>query len=189
MNAASPANPYSSPEGELISDNDLEYGVVRFLSPSCRINRVRYLAHSFLVGILFTVIIGVVVALAMAGGNDGQAMGAVWMGILGLIYIAYIACFWIIVIQRCHDLNKSGFFSLLMLVPLVNMFIGFYFLFAPGTRGENSFGKRPPPNSTWHVIVALLLPAIAIIGIIAAVSLPAYQSYVERANQAATQQK
>ena len=189
MNTANPANPYTAPEGELLSTNDTDYGVVRFFSPSCRINRIRYLAHSFLVGILFTVLIGIAAGLAAAGADDGQAMGVVGMVMLALAYIAYIACFWIIMIQRCHDLDKSGFFSLLMLVPLANIFVGFYFLFAPGTRGENRYGKRPPPNSIWHIVLALVLPVTAILGIVAAVSLPAYQGYVERANQAATQQE
>lgn len=116
-------------------------------------------------------------------------MNGLLMGAVALVYIAYIACFWIIIIQRCHDLNKSGYISLLMLVPVVNIFIGFYLLFAPGTRGENRFGKRPPPNSGLMVALVLVLPVVAIIGILAAVAIPAYQDYVERANQAIIQQK
>lgn len=182
-------NPYASPQGELVNENSCDYGAVRFFSPRCRIGRIRYLAHLLLVGFLFSFIIGIVTAIGVANTGEGSVMNGLLMGAVALVYIAYIACFWIIIIQRCHDLNKSGYISLLMLVPVVNIFIGFYLLFAPGTRGENRFGKRPPPNSGLVVALVLVLPVVAIIGILAAVAIPAYQDYVERANQAIIQQK
>jgi hypothetical protein len=88
-------------------------------------------------------------------------------------------------IQRCHDFNVTGWLSLLMLVPLANLI----FLFIPGTDGPNRFGAPTPPNSVGVLIVAWLFPVVAVIGIIAAVSLPAYQDYTKRAQERQFQKK
>ncbi len=42
-------------------------------------------------------------------------------------------------IRRLHDTNRSGWFLLLGLVPLVN-FVLIYFLAQKGTEGENTYG-------------------------------------------------
>jgi hypothetical protein len=73
----------------------------------------------------------------------------------------------------------TGWFSILWLIPVVNLL----FWFIPGTDGANRFGAKTPPNSTLALIGVWIVPAIFIIGIIAAVSIPAYQQYVERAAQ------
>lgn len=46
-------------------------------------------------------------------------------------------------IRRLHDLNKSGWFCLLMLVPFVNIIFQLYLLFAQGTVGYNRYGEDP----------------------------------------------
>jgi Tfp pilus assembly protein PilE len=55
----------------------------------------------------------------------------------------------------------------------------------PGVQGPNRFGNPPPPNTLGAILLALVLPLIAIIGIIAAIAIPAYMDYVERAREAA----
>lgn len=50
-------------------------------------------------------------------------------------------------VRRLHDLNKSGWFYLLTLVPLVNIFIPFYLLLFPGYTGENIYGPQPLPKT------------------------------------------
>jgi hypothetical protein len=79
-------------------------------------------------------------------------------------------------IQRSHDFNMSGWFSLLALVPLVNLI----FWFIPGTDGPNRFGAKTPPNSALVLIGVWIVPILFIGGILAAVSIPAYQDYVKR---------
>ncbi len=49
-------------------------------------------------------------------------------------------------IRRLHDLNKSGWFLLLSLVPLVNIIFAFYMWLAPGTNGWNDYGEDPLAN-------------------------------------------
>jgi heme/copper-type cytochrome/quinol oxidase subunit 2 len=82
-------------------------------------------------------------------------------------------------IQRAHDFNTTGWLALLAFVPLANLL----FWFIPGTDAENRFGHKPPPNGVVTVIVALIVPVL-IVATMAAVAIPAYQQYVERARQA-----
>lgn len=88
-------------------------------------------------------------------------------------------------IQRAHDFNTTGWLAILVFVPLVNLL----FWVIPGTDGENRFGLKPPPNGTGAIVLAFILPLIFAIGIIAAVAIPAYQDYVERARAAQEQQQ
>ena len=59
------------------------------------------------------------------------------------ILIATMVANWMIIIRRLHDLNKSGWWSLIALIPYVNVIFGLYLLFAPGTKGDNRYGADP----------------------------------------------
>lgn len=177
-------NPYQTPSGQLAMD-DQQFGEIRFLSPSSRIGRLRYLAHGFL-GML-------VIYLALAAGAGlAMAISPFFWVLFAAGYVAAIVFSFIIMIQRLHDLNQSGWLCLLMLVPLVNLIFALFLVFAPGTQGANSYGFQPPPNKVWHWILGLIGPilgTIAVIGIMAAVSIPAYQDYLERAGESSQSQE
>ena len=93
------------------------------------------------------------------------------------LYMAALVFSVITAIQRSHDMDWSGWTVLLTLIPLV----GLIWVFKPGSAGANSYGAPPPPNTTGVKILALLLPAIVIIGILAAIAIPAYVDYQNRA--------
>lgn len=174
-------NPYITPQGELLSDSQQAYGEVRFFSPACRIGRARYLARAVLLMLAFAGVLGVMFTFSFTRAADGE-MGAFAIIAFVLTYLAYMICLWILNIQRCHDLNKSGWFSLLLLVPVANMFVALYMLFAPGTAGKNSYGNRPPPNSKSLIALAVVVPLLLFVGgIVAAIAIPAYQDYTARA--------
>lgn len=59
------------------------------------------------------------------------------------IIIAAMVGNWMILIRRLHDLDKSGWWSLLYFVPYVNILFSFYVLFFKGTTGPNRFGSDP----------------------------------------------
>ena len=77
-------------------------------------------------------------------------------------------------------MNLSGWFSLLALIPLV----GLVWVFKGGTPGANRFGAPPPPNTLGVKIIACVFPLIFVIGILAAIALPAYQQYTVKARAA-----
>ena len=78
-----------------------------------------------------------VFGLAIVGGILTQF-------IIGIpILIAAVVGGWMIGIRRMHDLNKSGWWLLINLIPYVNMVFSLYIIFAPGTKGDNQYGADP----------------------------------------------
>ena len=70
-------------------------------------------------------------------------------GTEALLFILLIAIIWVDIysgVKRLHDIDASGWWAILMLIPLVNFFLGIVLLFRKGTNGENRFGL--PPSTT-----------------------------------------
>lgn len=173
-------NPYQTPEGQLTTD-DQGFGEIKFFSPSTRIGRMRYLSHGFLFTLVSYLVLAIGVALALG-------VSAIFWVIVAVAYIAIIVFSVILMIQRLHDLNKSGWMCLILFIPLVNFFFLLYVIFAPGTKGANNYGLQPPPNKTWNWVLGIMMTVVPlVIGILAAVALPAYQDYVERAQGISTE--
>ncbi|HEX7892478.1 MAG TPA: DUF805 domain-containing protein [Ramlibacter sp.] len=170
------ANPYAPPQAHVADRYEVDEGVqpVRTWSPSGRIGRLRYLAH-MMVGYL-----AIIVPVFIGGFLQGMGMeliGTLLTASLGLAY------FWFVIvktIQRSHDMDWSGWTVILSLIPIVNLI----WLVGSGTKGSNRYGAPPPPNTTGVKILGLIVPVIAIVGIVAAIALPAYQSYAKRAASA-----
>ncbi|MCG6887570.1 MAG: DUF805 domain-containing protein [Proteobacteria bacterium] len=174
----SQTTPYSPPAAT-VADMVIEYGDINILSARGRLGRVRYFAYGLLVAIGAGVFAGILggIGAAMGGGEGGPLM----IGGLAIVYIAMVVISVMLAVQRLHDLDKTGWLFLLMLIPIVNIILGLYLLFAAGSKGENRFGHAPPPNSTGIVIVAWLAGILYIGGILAAIAVPAYMSYQQQA--------
>ncbi len=170
----SSVNPYQGPRANVEHDDE-EYSEVRLFSKG-RIGRVRYILHGIGYYILIAVLFGAITAgLVAALGPSSPVVTA----LKAASYVAMLAVVLMLGVQRAHDFDASGWWALLALVPLVNLL----FWFVPGTDGENRFGKKTPPNTTSNVVLLILLPLV-FIGILAAIAIPAYQSYVQRAHAA-----
>ena len=161
-------NPYGAPRAA-VGDAAEDFQPVRILAVSGRIGRVRYVVYSFMITLALMLVAGMAVAF----------LGTFGMVVLVAAYIAMVVVSFMLTIQRSHDFNMSGWFSLLALVPLVN----FIFWFIPGTEGPNRFGARTPPNSTLVLVGVWTLPIVFIGAMFAAISVGAYQEYMERAAQ------
>lgn len=178
-------NPYAAPEALLAepvaSDETYE---PKIFSLQGRIGRLRYIAYSWLAvvlaGGLSLVLVGILSAVLQRGVNGILT----WISYIP-IYIASL----IMAKRRMNDFDSSGWAALLILVPVLNAFLGLYLMFKAGTPGPNRFGPPPAKNSKGVVALAWLMPAIAIIGVVAAIAIPAYQQYVTRAKAAAEQQQ
>jgi uncharacterized membrane protein YhaH (DUF805 family) len=161
-------NPYLAPRAS-VDDAAEEYQPVRVFSVSGRIGRARYILYTMGLPLLIVFLTGGL------SGFLGQA-GAVLIP-AGWIAVGVIS--FMLTVQRCHDFDSTGWLALACLIPLVNL----VFWFVPGTEGRNRFGARTPPNSTGVLIALWIMPAIFVAGIVAAVSIPAYQDYAKRAEQ------
>ena len=178
MTELSTNNPYAPPTArvqDIQGNSDTQ--PIKLWSATGRMGRLRYIAWSILGSLA-------IMPVAFAGGLIGAAFGAegVMFAFLGLAYIAYAVFVALLTIQRCHDMDWTGWAAFLVLIPLV----GLIFWFVSGTPGRNRFGAPPPPNPrgmAWLVAVPVLL---FVLGIVAAIALPAYQQYVMRAKAAQT---
>ncbi len=183
------ANPYQAPNslnlnrqnGQFIEQNNSTWYHV-----DGRIGRLRYLSYSIVTPLVLSMGLGMIAGILMVIlgfllGDSGTTIGVV-IYVLSMLP-GYAFQFIILPRRRLHDLNQSGWFLLIMLIPLVNIIFMLYLCFAPGDVGENDYGLPNRENQWWHYFLGLILPIfyiIAIIGVLAAISIPAYQDYIER---------
>ena len=109
-----------------------------------RIRRIEYLLSALLGGFVTAIAFWLGVGTAIFGAASGSG-GGLGFGVL-VGFAALIAGLWFSIAQgvkRLHDVDKSGWLLLLGLIPLVNIVLGLYMLFADGTVGPNRYGADP----------------------------------------------
>lgn len=116
--------------------------------------------------------------LVSVADPEGTAAIAV-ITILGLVYLVMNGVW---TVRRVQDFDGpmwlSAIFVLTMLfVPVVNLVLWFI----PGTKGDNRYGRPPPPNSAGVYVLAFMMPVVVIVGIMAAVAIPAFFDYKVKA--------
>jgi uncharacterized membrane protein YhaH (DUF805 family) len=63
--------------------------------------------------------------------------------ILAIMFIGLFVTNAFLTIKRCHDTDRSGWFGLLMLIPIVSLYAAYVLWFTPGTNGPNKYGEDP----------------------------------------------
>jgi len=178
------SNPYSMPQADLVERASNETYMPKFFSLSGRIGRVRYLAYGFGAGLLMMPVVFLLAGLGALTGSsaNGAGLAGALGGLLG--YALYLVAILSQVRRRLNDMGKSGWMGLLMIVPIVNIIFGLWLLFGSGDEGANEYGPAPAPNTTGVIVVAWILPIVMIVGMLAAISIPAYKDYTDRARAA-----
>lgn len=166
-------NPYSTPDASLsVAGSDETYEPSLF-SFSGRLGRLRYLGYlmivQFIVGIAMAILMSIVGAFGAGAGEPGTLVFV----LLGLFYLVIIVASVAFGKRRLNDLDKSGFWLFLLIVPLANAALAIYMMFFPGTDGNNSYGPAPMPNSAGIKILAGILALFFVGGIVAAIMIPA----------------
>ena len=108
-------------------------------------------------------------------------MSIVGMAAIGIFYLATIIVSVMFAKRRLNDLNRSGWWFLLFVIPFVNLLLAIYLIFFPGNDGANNFGPAPVANSLGVLILGWMMPVVMLVGIVAAVAIPAYQNYLSQA--------
>jgi uncharacterized membrane protein YhaH (DUF805 family) len=139
-------NPYQSPLNDALAlpvDEPLrEYG---------GIGRLAYVGYSFLAGIVFNV-----VGAVAAGTEVGPA-------VVVLAIIASIGLTVFITVQRLKNMGYSGWWSLLIFVPLANLLVGLRCLICPVGYADTKRLDRTGKILTWIVVCLFLLFVLGIV--------------------------
>ena len=102
-----------------------------------RINRAKFWAC---VGVIF---VGAIIAIII-DNIIGTTFNNMPYGFVYLIYvIATLYLVFAVYAKRWHDRNKSGWWVLASLVPIVSLFVIVELGFFDGTRGSNRYGLSP----------------------------------------------
>jgi len=80
-----------------------------------------------------------------------------------LLLLAYIGI--CMLIKRLHDLNRSGWWCLLLLIPLLNVVFSLYMFFWPG-KGSNRFGA-PRATLGWETILGVVFLTVTLLTAVA----------------------
>ncbi|MEY9364686.1 uncharacterized membrane protein YhaH (DUF805 family) [Bradyrhizobium yuanmingense] len=123
--------------GTSVVKNTMNY-LRAFFSFYGRMNRLQY-AMVVLIGY-----VGPLIFFALTWPSL-RSMGdlGVFTGMTPLIVMIWVL--YAATAKRFHDINKSGFASLLICIPIVGIFTPLVLLFYPGDASDNRFG--PPPLS------------------------------------------
>ena len=143
------------------------------LSPRGRFGRLAYLAWYLVITliILAVAVIGIAIFGNSTSSSDPYAgIGTVSILIMVVAYIVFFYYAIVFTIRRLHDLNQSGWLSLLMLVPVVNVLFMLYVMIAPGTHGTNNFGV-PRPNKGWESVLGYIYIVLTILGIVGGIAM------------------
>lgn len=180
----SDASPYQPPHSAITPAPPTQFGELKILSAQGRLGRVRYIGYSVGLMLLLYLVIAILGGTAAMLGqveSGGEALGWLSGGLLIILSLAALVVSILLTIQRLHDFNASSWWALLMVVPLVSLVLYLVLLIMPGTPGPNCFGYPPPPNTLGVILLASILPLIFVLGIVAAIAIPAYQNYKVRA--------
>ncbi len=92
--------------------------------------------------VLFNIIISIV--LAVIDGVTGSFSAEAGMGLLGGIYTLAVLIPGIAVsVRRLHDTERSGWWLLIALVPLIGAIVLLVFMAQDSKPGQNQYGANP----------------------------------------------
>ena len=92
--------------------------------------------------VLFNIIVTLV--LSVIDRLIGTVIGASNLGILSGIYsLAVVIPTLAVTVRRLHDIDRTGWWILLGLIPLIGAIVLLVFYLTPGTPGSNRYGPDP----------------------------------------------
>jgi len=157
-------DPYAAPSADL-GANDATIPT-SIWSAKGRLGILSYLAHNLVLILVFMIIAAAIIMIIgmVFGGGDIEtmfSMGGEGPGGIALVLTMiplYIALIWTsicLIIKRLHDRNHTGWWSLIFLIPLINLLLFLYICLFPGNKHSNRFGA-PRPTKGWEKVVGII---------------------------------
>ncbi|WP_062265596.1 DUF805 domain-containing protein [Endozoicomonas arenosclerae] len=121
-----------------------------------RTGRVRYLALSWIVVAIEILAYMIPDYLPMLIGAALTIQQTVSM-VLGIHSLAILLTLYL-VITRLHDMDRSGWLWLFLIIPVVNVLFLFWLSIGSGSEGSNSYGEQPSPPANLTRAFGIYLP-------------------------------
>lgn len=117
-----------------------------YFSPKGRLRRLPYFLYGLAIGLVTGVLS--IVAQYLSDQLQINMQNPDYLAIMFLVgnlilFIIFMYAAWVLGMKRFHDLDHSGWWMLLSLIPIVGFFVALYLLFFRGTEGPNRFGNSP----------------------------------------------
>ena len=132
--------------------NNSFFGIVLrdYFSFNGRLNRKPYICRS-IAATFVSIALAFLLFFIFAGfppSRQYKYPEYVWLHV-ALFILIFVLTIWIgfsLGVRRCHDVEKSGWWLLLGLIPYINVAWGLYLIFKRGTIGQNKYGDDPIRN-------------------------------------------
>lgn len=172
------ANPYQAPRAGLEPDPAaIVHDTSPVYSPKGRFGRLSYLAWALMLGVAN----GIVQSLLLSFFPDpAERESAAAIALLLFFGLPFFLLGVIFNVRRLHDLNLSGWWLSIGLVPLVNLLFFLALMFWPGSAGSNNHGA-PRQTRSWEKLIGWMTPLLILVALTAAIVIPVYQVYLEQA--------
>lgn len=161
-------NPYATPSSH-VDDPAGTPAEINLFNAQGRIGRMRFVTYNFslvIIAYLFLILALLLVGADIFQGSRSSANMGVFGAIMFIFIVAYLVFNIFFTVKRLHDVNLSGWVYLVTLIPVINVLIALYLLFAPGTEGQNNFGNPPIANSLGVKIIFGFVVVLFVLGLI-----------------------
>ena len=174
--SASRYAPPASAGGDGYSGATVEAPPIIGLSFEGRMGRITYLTAGLLAWVGLAMIgIGAAVLLPMSRS---------WLMFIPLVVAFVLFFIWAIrvTVLRLHDMNRSGWWVLVTLIPYVGWVASLVLMFMPGTSEDNDYGEKPAQGNAVVAIVMLIVIVVTVaVGTTFAMSMIKRGSYGQEA--------
>ena len=162
-------NLYKGPEIKpgYLGKGTIVYEPISPLSLTQRLGRLRYACYQFCSSLI------AILLMALSWVVSASPAVPAWLGYLATGVVALLAIVYLtgLMVRRLHDIVRSGWWTLLVLVPGINLPFQLYLYLADGSSMMNRYGTpNPPPGAlvkvfgglfwVWNVLVLTFLTAL-----------------------------
>ena len=102
----------------------------------------------FIVEIVYFILMGVTGNMGPSGYGQMNGLGMALAGLFSLFILGVLVPSLAVTVRRLHDTNRSGWWILIGLIPLIGGLVLLVFYLLPGTTGPNKFGPDPKTPAT-----------------------------------------